>query len=712
MFLLAAVLALSAQSVQYVAPAKTFVLQLEESTYALGVNDLNRVQHVYWGPRLQRPADFTPPRAAAAYAFESREGMTQEEYPAFGGMRYGEPALKASHSNGIRDIVLGYVSHEISGDTLKVRTKDITADLFVTLCYRVWPRRGILARWAEIENRTSQPVTVENAQSALWHLPDNTGYRLTYLAGRWAGETQLERELLGPGRKVMESRRGNTSHQANPWFALDEGDANEDRGRVWFGALAWSGNWKITVEQTTSRQLRVAGGMNDFDFAYPLAPGATLVTPEFHAGFTQRGFGDASRLLHRFVLTELAPDRRAPKPRPVLYNSWEATTFSVDEPGQKDLATKARALGVELFVMDDGWFGARDHDKAGLGDWFVNKKKFPNGLGGLIDHVHGLGMQFGLWVEPEMVNPDSDLYRAHPDWAIHLPGRPRTEQRNQLMLNMALPAVRDHIFKVLDDLLTQNKIDFIKWDMNRHISEPGLDRALYVNYVRNVYAIIDQLRAKHPKLEIESCSGGGGRADLETLKRVDQVWTSDNTEAFDRLRIQEGFSFAYPAKVMMDWVTDVPNMNGRSTPLKYRFLVAMQGSLGIGANLHHWKDADNKLAAEMIARYKTIRSTVQEGNLFRLASPSAGALTANQYVSADGRQSVLFAFLDHQQFRQNLSAIRLKGLDPLAVYKLTTIDDKLIPRQREFSGSWLMGRGLDFRLTGDYDSTMVILEKQ
>jgi alpha-galactosidase len=327
-------------------------------------------------------------------------------------------------------------------------------------------------------------------------------------------------------------------------------------------------------------------------------------------------------------------------------------------------------------------------------------------------------MDFGLWVEPEMVNPDSDLYRAHPDWAIHFPDRPRSEQRNQLMLNVGRNDVKEYLFGVLDKLLTENKIKFIKWDSNRHISEPGWpslpvneQRKIYLAYVNNLYEIIDRLRAKHPTVEFEACSGGGGRVDLGVLQRVEQVWTSDNTEAFDRLRIQEGFSFAYPAKIMMDWITDAPNMNGRTTPLKFRFLVAMMGSVGIGGNLNHWQEADNKLATQMVAHYKTIRRTVQEGKLYRLASPREGMLTANQYVAQDGKQAVVFAFLQAQQFRQNPPTVYLKGLDEAGVYRVKPIDDKLLEKQTLLSGAYLMGHGLNFRLTGDFDSTSVTLEK-
>jgi alpha-galactosidase len=704
--------------VRYVAASKLWFLETDHASYVAGLNELNEIQHVYFGKRLTRDADLPAAHTEPAYAFESREGMTAEEYPGWGGMRFYEPCLKVTTDNGTRDLVLRYVSHEARGDSLEIRLKDIRYDLAVTLSYQVFPRFDIIRKQARIENRTPGAVMVESAQSGVWYVPAGEGYRLSYLTGRWAGETQLVREPIQPGKKVIESRRGNTSHQANPWFAIDKQDADEEHGRVWFGLLGWSGNWKFTVEQTSHQQVRVTGGYNDFDFGYLLKPGESLDTPPFYGGFTDQGFGESSRILHRFERAEILPDRAAPHPRPVLYNSWEATLFNVNEAGQTELARKAARIGVELFVMDDGWFGQRNDDHAGLGDWFVNTKKFPNGLQGLIGAVNGLGMKFGLWVEPEMVNPNSDLYRAHPDWAIHFDDRPRTEGRNQLILNMARDDVRDHIFSVLDKLVSENHIEFLKWDMNRHFTEPGWpempvaeQKKIWVKYVNNVYDVIDRLRARHTGLEIESCSGGGGRVDLGILRRVDEVWTSDNTEAFDRLRIQEGFSQAYTSKVMMAWVTDVPNMNNRTTPLKYRFLAAMQGSLGIGANLNHWSAEDFQLASDMVARYKEVRQTVQMGKLYRLFSPRQGELTANQYVSDDGRQAVLFAFLHSQQLRRPAPAIYLRGLDEAATYRIRTIDNKLVERQRELSGSYLANQGLNFRLTGDFDSTMLILER-
>jgi len=706
--------------IRYVAAKKLWHLEAGPVSYVIGVNEKNELQPIYWGKRLWRDDDLAAARTNPEWAsFDNSGNTTPQEYPGWGGGRYIEPCLKVTLPDGVRDLVLKYVSHAIDGDTLRIELKDISYDLGVTLTYQVFPETGIIRKHAVIRNRTKAALTLESAQSGSWNLPVGEGYRLTYLSGRWAGEWQINREPIHPGMKVIESRRGNTGHQANPWFAIDDGNAAEEQGRVWFGALGWSGSWRLSIEQTSHQQVRVTGGFNPFDFGYRLEPGESLESPPFYAGFTEGGIGEASRILHRFERLNIMPGGASARLRPVLYNSWEATEFAVDEPGQKALAAKAAKLGVERFVMDDGWFGARNNDHAGLGDWTVNPQKFPNGLTPLIDYVNGLGMDFGLWVEPEMVNPDSNLYRQHPDWAMHFPDRPRTEQRNQLVLNMARDDVKNYIFGVLDRLLAENpKIAFLKWDMNRNFSEPGWPEApveqqkeIWVAYTRNVYDIIDRLRAKHPKLEIEACSGGGGRVDLGILSRVEEVWTSDNTDAFDRLRIQEGFSYAHTPKAMMAWVTDVPNFNGRSTPLQYRFLVAMMGSLGIGGNLNKWSDADMALAARMVELYKSVRSTVQEGKLYRLFSPRTGGFTANQYASEDGHQAVLFAFRSAQDFSYPPPAVRLFGLDEKAVYRVKTIDDKLTGGLATVSGAYLMNRGVDLRLGGDFDSTAVIFER-
>lgn len=531
----------------------------------------------------------------------------------------------------------------------------------------------------------------------------------------------MNEEPVNPGSRILESRSGSTGYYANPWFALDHPDHNDpDHGSVWFGALGWSGNWRIDVEETPYDQVRVTGGYNPFDFAYRLGPGKSLTTPPFYGGYTDGGIGGASRLLHQFERTEILPDSSGLRVRPILYNSWYATGFNVNLANQEALAKKAASLGVERFVIDDGWFGERNSDRAGLGNWVVNPEKFPKGLKPLIAYVKNLGMDFGIWVEPEMVNPDSDLYREHPDWVLNFTGRPRSQGRHQLVLNLARDDVKEYTFQWLDRLVTDNDIAFLKWDHNRDFSEPGWpqvapekQRNLWVLYTRNLYEILDRLRRKHPKLEIETCAGGGARVDLGILHRTDQAWVSDDTDALDRLIMQDGFTYAYTPHVMEDWVTDVPNgTNGRTVPLKFNFLVAMEGSLGIGADLNHWTTDETATATQMIAYYKTVRDTVQNGSLYRLESlRNGGNFAATEYVSKDSSQAVLFAFLHSQEFGNLLPPVRLHGLDGHSLYRIYRINDRSSERVETFSGDYLMNHGLSLRLTGDYDSTSLRFDK-
>lgn len=517
------------------------------------------------------------------------------------------------------------------------------------------------------------------------------------------------RETLTPGRKVLESRRGNTSHEANPFFAVDAGAATEEAGEVWFGALAWSGNWKFAFDYDAAGALQISCGVNDFDFRWLLEPGESFATPALVAGYTPRGFGAASRTLHRYAREIVMPEDG---PRPVLYNSWEATYFDVDHEGQAKLAERAAAIGVELFVVDDGWFGARDDDRAGLGDWVVNRRKFPEGLEPLIDHVKSLGMEFGIWVEPEMVNPDSDLYRVHPDWVYHFPTRPRTEARNQLVLNLGRDDVRDHLFDALDGLLSGHAISFVKWDMNRPFSEPGWpgapagrDREVWVRHVHGLYELLRRLRERHPRVGFESCSGGGGRVDLGILGLVEQAWTSDNTDAHDRLFIQEGFSMAYPARSMACWVADAGKwVANRPAPLSYRFRSAMMGTLGIGGDLLSWSDEDLAQARGLVEDYKRVRHLIQDGEQYRLLSPSEGETAAVQYASADGSEAVIFVLRHPHNLFAPAPRLYPRGLRAGATYKVCGEESPV-------GGAALMSRGVGASLEGDLASATIHLRE-
>jgi alpha-galactosidase len=715
----------------YERTSKVFRLDGGNVTYAFGVNSRGELQQLYWGGRLSG-TDHVPaaiPKREAA-SFDSSYTTTPQEYAGWGAGLFVEPGLKVTFADGNRDLVLHYDHHESATDGFNIVLKDIKRQVFVTLHYAIDPGSGILSRSATIENKEEQPITIEQAAAAAWSIPAGH-YTLDYLTGRWAGEWTLTQETLKPGERVIESRRGTTGHQANPWFAIEAGDTpDENAGEVWFGALAWSGSWRITVEQDQLDAIRVTGGFNPFDFGYVLKPGEKLETPVFYGGYSAHGLGGASRLLHHYEVAHVLPRRvgdgedAAPKPRPVIYNSWEATEMNVSEEGQIALAEKAAALGVDRFVMDDGWFGQRKTDHAGLGDWYVNPQKFPHGLKPLIDKVHALKMDFGLWVEPEMVNPDSDLYRAHPDWVLNFPGRPRSEARNQLVLNLARQDVRDYVLGFLDKLLNENDIAFLKWDYNRNWSEPGWDqlppaeqKKVYVAFIQNLYWVLGELKKRHPKVEIESCSGGGGRVDLGILQYADEVWPSDNTDPFDRLTQQDGFTYAYTPQVMMAWVTDSPHWgNKRSTSLVYRMLSSMEGSLGIGANITKFTDQEMATAKRLIASYHQVQKTIVQGDLYRLISPRNGSeFSATQTVNKDKSQSVVFLFIHSTQEGRGFPILKLKGLDPKADYSLTPIEgaaQKGSPTTA--SGAWWMNHGLemgeDFR--GDFQAAAFRLDKK
>jgi alpha-galactosidase len=711
----ASAIATAAQSpIRYFPEKKLWVLDAGEATYAMGVNERGELQSSYWGGRV-RAEDLPVAHSLSGWSsFDPSTSTTPQEYPAWGGAIYTQTALKASFPNGNRAVVLHYVDQSLKGGTLEITLKDEIAPLIVHLFYRVYADTGVIERYARIENRTSGPVTLENAQSATWTFAAEQA-TLRYLTGRWAGEWQMETEQLPIGTRVLESRRGSTSSEVNPWVAISDSTAGEQQGRVWFGALGWSGSWRITVEKFLGEEVRVTGGFSPFDFAYVLAAGESLETPPFYAGYTAKGLGEASRLMHRFELQDILPGGGHPPLRKILYNSWEARV-PVTEAAQIAVAEKAASVGIERFVVDAGWFGSGQHGQ--LGDWEVNPQKFPHGLKPLIDRVHELGMDFGLWVEPESVTPSSRMYRLHPDWIMRFQGRPVTDPTGGFVLNLAREDVKEYVFNWLDKLVTANDIAMLKWDYNRNWSEPGWPEAplaeqktIWVKYVQNLYDILDRLRAKHPNLEIEGCSGGGARVDLGMMRRVDQFWPSDNTDALDRLTIQDGFTYPYTPHSMEDWVTDAPDwLHDRATPLKFRFLVAMTGALAIGADLDKWTADDNVLATKMIALYKDIRPTVQNGTLYRLKSPVNAEFSASEYVSQDESKVALFAFLHSQQFGRSVPLLRLQGLDAHALYRLRMTDDAL-KQGGVVSGAELMNKGLQLHLRGDYDATLIILER-
>ncbi|NUR60418.1 MAG: alpha-galactosidase, partial [Catenulispora sp.] len=520
---------------------RTWLLSGPASGYAVHLTEDDELLHLHWGPKITlADAEALAVRPLPDYwPFESPlDG--REEYPVEGGPRFVRPALsvRTDERRGTEWRFEGHDTEPGADGGLRLRFRD--GGLTITLHYRM--RHDVVERWVSLANE-GPALELLRADAATWTLPERADWRLSQLHGRWAAESRLTAAPLTYGEKVIGSRRGHTGHQHLPWVALDT-DATEEHGEVYGCALGWSGSWRIAVAQLPDARVQITGGAGHDDSGLlRLAAGESYTTPVFAGLWSDGGFGGASRAWHAYQRAYVIPD--ADRDRPVLFNSWEATEFDITEEQQSALARRAAAIGVELFVVDDGWFGRRTSDRAGLGDWTPNPDRFPKGLGPLAEYVHALGMQFGIWVEPEMVNPDSDLYREHPDWVQFQPGRKRTELRNQLVLNLAREDVQEYLWQQLDTLLSSAPIDYVKWDFNRAFTDAGwpgepYPQRLWTDHVHALYKLLDRLRAAHPGVAFESCSGGGGRIDLGIMSRTDQVWTSDNTDPLDRLAIQHG----------------------------------------------------------------------------------------------------------------------------------------------------------------------------
>ncbi len=709
---------------QYFADQQLFLLTTQNTAYAFALNKEQELVHIYWGEKLPYPSDYPIQQLRVPSSFTSGTHKLLAEYPEGSGIQNIEPCLRATFADGTRDVRLKYNSYQIEGEELAVHLKEQFYGLEVVLRYRVFADCDMLARRVELVNTGDSPITLEEVLSGGVPLPlDQDNYRLTHLSGVWIAETQPEQTLITPGTKVLEGRLNYSGHAANSFFALDALDADgqgatETHGEVWFGVLQWSGNWKTIIEQ--SRQpykiTRVSSGLNDYDFSWSLEPQGHFESPWLALGFSTAGFGQMSRNLHRYEINHVLPKAFAADLRPVLYNSWEAVLFDVTEAAQMKLAEKAAQIGAEYFVIDDGWFGQRHNDHAGLGDWYINTDKFPNGLTPLIDKVHSLGMVFGIWVEPEMVNPDSDLYRAHPDWAYHFPNREPITGRNQLILNLCREDVQEWLFEWLNKLLTENDIGYVKWDYNRGMSEPGWpeaplkqQREIWVRHVQALYNLLDKLRANHPGVLFEACSSGGGRADLGALSHFDHVWTSDNTDPLDRLPIQLGYSLVYSPKTMYCWVTDTDFNSQYKYDLRYRFHSSFMGSLGIGSNLNHFSPEELEESAKLIAEYKTIRPLIQHGLFYRLTPLSETTSLAAEYLAEDKSAAVVLAFNHRPHLWQTPRRLHLQGLEPDSIYNLS--GDLAVGEPTSLSGQALMKRGIAPKHNRHFGSALIRLSK-
>lgn len=673
-----------------------FILETKNTHYVFGIDEAGCNRHIHWGAKCA-PEDYEMERIGDESSHNTRLDEIAQEYTVFGSTMYRECALKGTFADGCREIDPVYRGYRSDGTQLELRFADAWYPLEFSLFYRVDDESDIITRWVELHNAGGGDIVFEKLFSAELTLPSQEPYCFANTNGSWGAEFIEAKQVLEGGSLSFESRSGVSGHTRYPGFIASQ-LADEDTGAVFFASLAYSGSFKVTATRDVYRRTRVLLGVNDFDFAWRLKADERFTLPEVYCGLTQ-GFGEMSRQMNRFALEHILPEPFARAPLPVLYNSWEATWFRVNSENQCALAERAAQIGVELFVMDDGWFGERNDDHAGLGDWVVNRKKFPNGLTELIERVNSLGMDFGLWVEPEMVNPDSDLYRAHPDWVYHYPHRKAHELRHQLVLNMTRKDVQDYIYAALDTLLTENAIKYLKWDMNRALSETGAEnleepKMLWYLHTDAVYKLVDRLKKNHPDVAIESCCSGGGRSDLGALRHFDMVWTSDNTDAVDRMTIQKGFTLLRPVKAMRAWVTDIGG-NNKPCSLDFRFAVAMQGSLGVGGDLLKYSEEELEICKKNIALYKEIRDLVQFGDLYRILDVDRDEVQLNQYVSPDRTRSVAFLLAKGTRFFKKRQTVLLKGLLPEARYRLTVRGQTY-----EKSGAYLANVGLSLHIRG------------
>jgi alpha-galactosidase len=653
-----------------------------------------------------------------------------QEYPQYGTSDFRSPAYQVRLSNGTRSTELTYRSHRIvpgkptleglpavyveqdqEAETLELELEDRISGLTVVLSYTVFADFDAIARSARFSNGSLEPIQLERALSASVDFPD-ASYDALYLSGAWARERHVQRRRLAPGVTGISSRRGSSSHQQNPFLALLRPEATEQQGEVYGFSLVYSGNFTAEAEVEQFGTTRVSIGINPFDFTWKLAPGERFQTPEAVLVYSAEGLGGMSRTYHRLYRTRLCRGQFRDQERPILVNNWEATYFDFNADKIEAIAQAGSELGIELFVLDDGWFGRRDRDNNSLGDWFEDRRKLPDGLADLARRVKDTGLQFGLWFEPEMVSPDSDLYRAHPDWCLHVPGRRRTEARDQLVLDMSRSDVRQYLYERLSDIFSTVPITYVKWDMNRNMTEIGSaarsaegQGEVAHRYMLGLYELLERLTSEFPHILFESCSGGGGRFDPGMLYYMPQTWTSDDTDGAERLKIQYGTSIVYPVSTMGAHVSAVPNHQvERTTPLTFRGDVAMSGNFGYELDLTRFTDEEKETAKGQIALYKDIRGLVQQGDLYRLQSPFEGNETAWMFVSADRNEALLFYFRVLAEPNGPLRSVKLQGLDPAKDYEVAGSGEV-------YGGDRLMSAGLSMAsVRGDFSSKMVRLK--
>lgn len=686
------------------------------------------ILHTYhYGAKLTDPGEYAN--------FNSRMGSNNGDgpmtYPTQGGKYVSEPALSVKYADGYRNTELCYVSHtqSVRGNVVKteIQMKDYVTGLQVKLVYDAYQKEDVILAHTEITNGGKVPVELENyASSSLFLRGDK--FLLTHTYGDWGAEMQVDREVLTHNMKVVETKRGTQATQwNNPAFmvSMDTDCFSETEGEVIAGALCWSGNFRLSFEKGVSHNLNIVAGINPYSSEYPLGAGETFVTPEMVWTFSAEGAGRASRNIHSWArhYGVYGGDQI----KPTLLNSWEGAYFTFTTETLLLMIDDAASMGLEMFVLDDGWFAMdypRDNDRQGLGDWEVNTRKLPEGIDYVAKYAHGKGLKFGIWIEPEMVNPKSNLAQAHPDWVVRSPGREIYQHRNQWILDLTNPEVQDFVFSIFDNTMQLSKdIDYIKFDSNRAINNFGSDflgkdqSRFYVDYVQGLYKVMQRVREKYPDTIVQCCSSGGSRVDYGSLRYFDEFWTSDDTDAMERVKIQYGTSLFYPACTMASHVSAVPNhQTGNVTPLKFRFDIACAGRLGMELQPKNLSAEEKALADRCISSYKVWRDLVFQGDLYRISSPYESDYYALMYVSEDKSRAVVFTYSTNYLNRAiGTKTFRLRGLDPQKKYKVSeqNVDTSVFSANgKSLSGSYLMNGGFNLNLFKTFQSAVFYLEAE
>lgn len=717
-----------------------FHLQTPNTSYMIGIYGGYLLEHLYWGKRVDSTNGMfgTESRIAAFCTNDaelSEQGISAsteaipQEYSFYGSCDLRKPAFHAIYADGSRITKMKYDSYVIKpgkpklcglpatyveddneADTLEISVKDELTGLKLIYRYTAFNNYDAITRNIEVINGGNAAVSVDTVMSCSVDF-GGADFDMINLSGSWARERHIERRTLGTGTTKVESRRGSSSCHQSPFFALAEKTANEKQGDVYGFSFVYSGNFEAGVEVDTYGQTRAFMGINSCDFAWLLEPGEIFTAPEVVMVYSSSGFGKMSRTFNKLYQKRLARGKYRDAERPVLINNWEATYFNFDEDKIVDIAKTAKKAGIEMLVLDDGWFGKRDSDNCSLGDWYADAKKLPNGIPGLVKKINDIGMKFGLWFEPEMISPDSDLYRAHPDWCLHVKGRKRSEGRNQLILDFSRSDVQEYITKSLKDVLESAPIEYVKWDMNRNMScigsallPPERQAETAHRYMLGLYSVLENVMGSFPDVLFEGCSGGGGRFDAGMMYYFNQYWTSDDTDAIERMYIQHGTSLVMPAAFMGSHVSAVPNHQvDRVSPLKTRGYVAMCGQLGYELDVTNMSDEELSEIEEQIEVYKSVRGVIHNGDMYRLISPFESSHTAWEYVADDKKTVIMFYFTIMTSPSQFNKYVRLEGLKADRKYKLRETGEV-------YGGDVLMNRGISMPCGGDCEGRMLVFD--